>query len=61
MLEPGFTYKYSRTLTCYRCGKFIYCDDDYRGDGYGGYLCGDCIEEMDYKEEDEDERLSVNY
>lgn len=60
MLEPGFTYKYKRTLSCERCGRIIYYDDEYRSDGYGGYLCRDCIEEMDYKEE-EDERLSVNY
>lgn len=56
MTEPAIGYDCKCTLKCNRCGQYIYYDDDYRGDGYGGHLCADCIKEMDYKEEDmEDE------
>lgn len=42
-------------LVCERCGRLIYEGDDYRRDGYGGYLCSGCIEELDYNDNEEDE------
>lgn len=42
-------------LVCERCGRLIYEGDDYRRDGYGGYLCRECIEELDYNDNEEDE------
>ena len=49
---------YPYALICERCGRLIYEGDDYKRDGYGGYLCNGCIEELDYNdnEEDEDDR-----
>lgn len=46
---------YPFALVCERCGRLIYEYDDYRRDGYGGYLCSGCIEELDYKDNEEDE------
>lgn len=54
MIESGFAYKYSRTLSCYRCGRILYCDDLYGRDGYGDVLCQQCIDETNYKETKED-------
>ena len=42
-------------LVCERCGRLIYEGDDYKRDGYGGYLCSGCIEELDYNDNEEDE------
>ena len=46
---------YPYALICERCGRLIYEGDDYKRDGYGGYLCSGCIEELDYNDNEEDE------
>ena len=46
---------YPYALICERCGRLIYEGDDYKRDGYGGYLCNGCIEELDYNDNEEDE------
>ena len=46
---------YPYALICERCGRLIYEGDDYKRDGYGGYLCSGCIEELDYNNNEEDE------
>ena len=47
-------YGYPPVLSCERCGRVIYQDDEYRRSGYGGFLCGDCINDDDFEEEYED-------
>ena len=46
---------YPYALICERCGRLIYEGDDYKRDGYGGYLCSGCIEELDCNDNEEDE------
>ena len=46
---------YPYALICERCGRLIYKGDDYKRDGYGGYLCNGCIEELDHNDNEEDE------
>lgn len=51
-------YGYPQVLSCERCGRILYDDDEYFKSGYGGFLCPDCRDEdvfNDIYEEDENE------
>ena len=38
-------YGYPPVLSCERCGRLLYDDDEYYRSGYGGYLCPECRDE----------------
>ena len=47
--DMEFATRSRKTQTCAICGRIIYEDDGGKRDGYGGFLCPDCIDD---KEED---------